>query len=370
MKIAVDAAFLKDTYFHTFLKLAESHQEDYFIFIFDEQKKINISFPKNVKSLIIPRNAESIVNLKLCYNLKIPIALKKYKADIFVTENLISILTKVPQLLLSPDLTFIFQPSFLNKKWIRFYKRNAPRFLNNPSGIIVNSDFHKKEIISQFKLNEEKIKVLYPQIKKEFIELNFEEREIFKEKYAEGNEYFLYDGTISPRQNLLNVLKAFSFLKKRQKSKMQFIILGNRGDKYEEFVESLRLFRFKEEVKILENIPRSETVKIVGSAYAMLYLPNYVTDLNESLEPMKNGIPAIVSSTGLMRELYADAALYAEPENYKDISEKMMLIFKDEKIRKDLIEKEKVQIKRFSEKNNEEILYQMIKKLIKKNLLK
>ena len=82
-----------------------------------------------------------------------------------------------------------------------------------------------------------------------------------KGKYADGNEYFIYTGEIGSNKNLLNLLKAFSAFKKRQKSNMQLLIAGKPGWKYEEFLENLRLFRFKEEVKLLEYLPLPEARK-------------------------------------------------------------------------------------------------------------
>ncbi len=49
-----------------------------------------------------------------------------------------------------------------------------------------------------------------------------------------------------------------------------------------------------------------------------------------------------------MSEICGDAALYADPENFKEIAVQMMLIFKDENLRKTLIEKAKLQAEKFT----------------------
>jgi len=366
MRIAVNAGSFTNCEYKQVLHLALSHPEENFIFIFNKPFSETFNFPGNVTAVVVPRKKDSLLKLKIWYRFKIPIALKTHKADIFISKSYISLKTKVSQLLISPDLTFIFQPSFLTKKDLCFYKKNTPRFLNKADAILVNSDCLKKEIVGRFKINDEKIKVLYPQIGKDFTALDFEEKELIKEKYAQGNEYFIYKGNISEQQNLLNLLKAFSFFKKRQKSNMQLLITGNRGINYEKFEESLRLFRFKKEVKVLENLSATETQKIIASAYAMIYVPSYESEPWQALEAIKYKIPAIVSSIPVMHEYFGEAALYADPENFKDIAEKMMQIFKDEKIRKQLIEKEKTEIEKFSN-NNEDIIFQIIKNTATKN---
>jgi glycosyltransferase involved in cell wall biosynthesis len=369
MRIAVNASSLSNFVYKIFLHVVASNPEHTFLFIFDKPFSEKINFPHNVIPLVIDRKGNSRLKWKFWYKLKIPIALKRHKADIFVSEKLISLRTNIPQLLLFPDFTFIHQPSFLDKKLVRFYKKNTSLFLNKATKIIAGSDFFKKEIIKRYKINEEKIIVLHAEIANDFEEIPFEEKESIKEKYAAGNEYFIYSGMISPPQNLLNLLKAFSFFKKRQKSKMQLIITGKPGIDYEQFTESLRLFRFKDEVKVLENLSESETEKVIASAYTMIHVPLYENEAIRALQAMKYKVPAILSSTGAPSEYFADAALYAHPENFKDIAEKMMLLFKDEKLRKDLIEKGRVQIAKFTH-NSEGILFEIIKDTATKNPLR
>ena len=375
MRIAVNASSFKNNYSENdinsfsaiFLNIALSHPEDAFIFIFDTPDFPEFDFPKNVTTVVKGPEANSPIKWRIWYNIKIPAVLKKYKADIFVSEKFCSLITKVPQILISPDLTFIHQPSFVNKKHLHFYKKYTPLFLNTAVEVIVHSTFLKNELIKDFKINKNKIKVLTLEVDKVFKPLNHEEKELIKEKYAEGNEYFIYKGIISPQQNLMNLLKAFSFFKKRQKSKMQLIIAGKPGIQYEKFVESLRLYRFNKEVKVLENLSKDEIAKITAAAYSMVYVPLYETSSTIPLEAMKCEVPVIASSSGSLHEFCGDAALYTDPENFNDIAEKMMLIFKDEQMRKEFIEKGIKRIKQFLDEGNSFSLFKIIKPHALKN---
>ena len=143
---------------------------------------------------------------------------------------------------------------------------------------------------------------------------------------------------------------------------MRLIIAGNRGPKYNEFIQSIRLFRFKEEVKILENLPGEEFVKVTASAYAMVYPLAPESFGTPALQAMKCAVPVITSPLTAMAEICADAALYADPENFKAIAVQMMLIFKDEMLRNTLIEKGKSQAKKY----NWDIAAEMFWKAIEK----
>lgn len=350
MKIAVNAGSLSKEYFDIFLTIAQTNPRDIFQFIFD--KEPDSVFPENVVPIVIEQKASGKIG-QMTYAIKLASALKRFNANIFISEQKISLKTNTPQLLISPDLSFIYHPSLFNKKQVDFHKKNTPLYLNKAAAIIVNSHFFKNTIIEKYKINAEKINVVYPEIKNDFKELDFEERELIKETYAHGNEYFIYSGKIGLHENLLNLLKAFSFFKKRQKSKMQLLICGEPGIQYKEFLESLRLFRFNKEVKLLENLSQLETEKIIASSYAMVKVPYNESTAIAALQGMKCEVPLIVSTTGIFKEYFKESALYADPHNFKDIAEKMMLLFKNEHLRKELIEKGRLEIRNFFQTNPE-----------------
>ncbi len=366
MRIGVNATSLNARNFETFIQLAKLHSGHTFLFFYDSETS-HSTLPENIISIVITPQATISLKWKIWYNLKLPASLKKNKADIFISEKFISLKTKIPQILLSPDLSYIFHQVLIDKKHSPFYKNNIPKFLNKAEKIVVNSHYFKNEIIERFKIEEQKIEIIYPEIKKISDTISQEEREVIKEKYAEGNEYFIYNGIISTKQNLLNLLKAFSFFKKRQRSKMQLLITGKPGEKYDEFVRSLQSYRFKNDVKVLKEVTPNETEKILASAYAMLYAPFYEAEGIEVIEAMKMEAPLIVSETVILKEYCGDAALYIDPNNFNGIAEKMMLLFKDEQKRKELIEKGKLQIEKFSGKKRDGILFELIQKVAKKN---
>jgi glycosyltransferase involved in cell wall biosynthesis len=366
MRIAVNASSLRPKHFETFVQIAKLHPENTFLFFYDSEPNA-ASAAENIIPIVIKPQATISLKWNIWYNLKLPAALKKNKADIFISEKFISLKSKTPQVLLFPDLTYIFHPALIEKKQLSFYKKNTPKFLNKAGRIVVNAHFLKKEIIERFKIDEQKISVIYPEIKSNHQAVSLEEKEAIKEKFAGGNEYFIYNGIISSEQNLVNLLKAFSFFKKRQRSKMQLLITGKRGEKYDVFVRSLQSYRFRNDVKIIEDVTPNEIGKILASSYAMLYVPFYESEGNEVIEAMKCGSPLIVSDTGFLKEYCGDAALYADPNNFNDIAEKMMTLFKDEQKRKDLIEKGKLQTEKFSDTKREGILLELFENVAKKN---
>lgn len=347
--------------FEIFNRIAKSHLEHSFIFISNKSSHSFI-FSENVKSALIDYEAKSPMKWLIWYNIKIPKILKKYKADIFITGKFCSLTTKIPQILIAADLSFIHQPTFIIKGQRLFYKKFTPRFLQKAKTIIAFSQFEKADLIKQYKIDPNKIEIICEGVNEIFKPVNIEEREIIKEKYAEGNEYFIYLGIISPQKNLMNLLKAFSAFKKRQRSNMQLIIAGKEGKQFEEFKESLNLYKFKKEIKLHTGLSEQEIAKIIASSYSLIYPSVYEISATNLLKSMQCEIPIIASSTSALPEFCGDAALYFNPENYNDIAEKMMLIFKDEKLRKELIAKGNMQAKKYNWEKSAETLWKFIEK--------
>lgn len=346
-----------------FSRITQSHKQHTFIFIFDGPYNPEYIFSANIIPVVTGPRATNPAQWYIWYNIKIPAVLRKYKAEVFVSpDGFCSLGTKIPQCILIHDLDFLNHTFSIKKSHTLFYKKFVPRFLKKSKFVITVSQFNKIDIIKNYNTNAEKIEVVYEGISEEFKPSVTEEKEMTKAKYAEGNEYFIYLGDISPHNNLLNLLKAFSAFKKRQKSSMQLLIAGKPGLKYEDFLQDLRLFRFKHDVKILEDLPIEEIVRITASAYAMIDPSTQQLTIQQALGSMKCEVPVIISSSGIVREIFEEAALYVDPKNFKDIAVQMMLIFKDENLRNKLIEKGKLQVEQYSWDKSAKLFWDAINK--------
>ncbi len=75
---------------------------------------------------------------------------------------------------------------------------------------------------------------------------------------------------------------------------------------------------------------------------------------------MKCNVPVITSNTHVIHEICGDAALYVNDQDNIDIADKLMLIFKDETLRAELIVKAKKQVNKFSWENTSLLLWRSI----------
>lgn len=342
----------------SFSILSQKHPKDQFTFIVD--KPIETSIAKNIQVVVTDAAPSKTLLWQYWLNYKLPSLLKKHKVDVLVNAGVCSLRTKIPQLLLLNDLSFLHIPQFVNKSHARFYKKMIPKFLAKAKQVAAVSQFAKQEIIDRYKIESSKIDVVYSGASKNFQTVDWKEKEAIKEQYTEGKEYFLYNGDIHPSKNLLNLLKAFSHFKKWQKSNMQLVIVGTIAPGYEKFTEDLKTYKYRNEVVMINSFSAEELEKITASAYALVYSTSFENFPIPALQAIQAEVPVIISNVGAMPELFNDAALYVNPDDFKDIATQMILLFKDENKRNELVEKGKATAGKYSWDKTAELLWQAI----------
>ncbi len=344
MVIAVNTSFtpgnfLADSFiFESFSRLAQQYPQHQFLYIFDTAFDKKYITSKNITCITVTPKTKNPVLLQYRLNFKLPSLLRKYKVDVLIhTEGYCSLRTKVPQCAILNNLSFLQHPEFFAGNWLRFYKKNTIKYLSTAKHILTTSQFLKKEVAGEYKISVSKIDVAYQCASDYFKPVTGQQKDKCKEIYSQVKEYFLYSGSIEPNKNLMALLKAFSFFKKRQKSNMLLVIASNTCAADKEFIKSLSSFKYRNEVKLLENLPVTTMALITASAYAMVYSSVFESLSESVLEAMQSDVPVIASNTNTIAEICNDAVLYINPNDFNDIADKMMLLFKDENKRNELI---------------------------------
>lgn len=346
------------------MRLTRQHPEHQFYFLFDRPCDESFVFADNVKTIIIPPQARHPLLWKYWMDVKVALVLRRIKADVFVSpDGFASLTTRVPQCIVVHDLGFLHHPSAYQKSHLLFYKTYTPAFLKKAKTIATVSRFSKEDIIAHYQTPPEKINVVYSAAKDIFQPVSLGEKEAVKGQYTEGKEYFIYVGAIQPRKNLINLLKGFSFFKKRQKSNMKLVLVG-RVWKGDYFVNQLNTYKYKEDVVLLNYVGEQTLVKLIGAAYALVYPSVFEGFGVPPLEAMKCGVPPLTSRGTAMEEICGSAALYFNPDDPEDIGEKLMLIYKDETLRNKLIGNASLVAPQYSWQRTADLLWESIERAI------
>jgi glycosyltransferase involved in cell wall biosynthesis len=369
MIIAVNTRFLLKNqlegygYFikEVFRRLSKQHPEHQFYFLFDRPFSSEFVFSDNVKALVLSPPARHPLLWKYWYDVKVSYCLKRIKADVFVSpDGFCSLTTNVPQCLVIHDLGFIHHPGTYKKSHTFFYRLYTPKFLKKAQRIATVSEFSKNDILQNYNINESKIDVVYSAAREIFRNGSTEKQALVKEKYSDSKEFFLYVGAIQPRKNLVNLLKAFSIFKKRQRSNMKLVMAGRLAWKNDEFLKLYRTYKYKDDVVLTGYITENELADLTSSAYALVYPSSFEGFGVPVLEAMQSEVPALTSSNSAMQEITEEAALYFNAADSADIADKLMLIYKDENLRNVLIERGKNIVSKYTWQRTADLLWNSI----------
>lgn len=341
-------------------RLTAKFPQHRFLYIFDKPYPQHISFATNVTALVAGPETKTVLRLQYWLNYKLPAVLRRQQADVLVSlDGTCSLRTKIPQCLLLPDLNFLQQPPAVKRSLARFYKKNTPAFIAKAKAIATVSVYTQQLIAHRYATDAAGIALIHPVADTMFTPMNWDAKEPVMEKYSNGKAYFLYSGDIDQGSNIINLLKAFTFFKKRQKSNMQLVIAGNAG---EEFKKELAHYKLRNDVVLLENLSRAELAAVTAAAYAMIYPVLHAGLALNPLQAMRAGVPVVASNTGALPAVCGAAAIYCNPADVKDIAENMMLLFKDENMAARLVRAGQEQLKLHDQERSADVLMQCINK--------
>jgi glycosyltransferase involved in cell wall biosynthesis len=333
MRIAVNTRLLlKDKMegigwftYETLNRIVRSHPEIEFLFIFDRKPHPDFIFGENVKPIVASPQARHPFLWYLFFEIGVARVLKRYNPDIFVSpDGWLSLRSSTPQLAVIHDLNFEEHPEFIEKLSLKYYRRYFPRYAQKAKRIVAVSNYTKKDIARRYGVNSAKIDVVYNGVNPKFAPIDASEIQEIRNRFSDGQPYFLFVGLIHPRKNLFNQVQAFLQMKEATGSKIKYLIVGEVYSSNPKLDELLKSSRFGSDVNFLGRQNLDCLVKLYASAFALTYVSYFEGFGIPIIEAMKSGVPVITSRTSSMPEIAADAGLLVDPNSPDDIAEAMI----------------------------------------------
>jgi glycosyltransferase involved in cell wall biosynthesis len=321
----------------------------------------------NIIQQKIKQSATNNLSIKYWYDVTLAFIIKKFKADIVLhVDSKCSLTIKTPQIILFHQTLFIQQPNFFNKTDKLFYQLLQKKHIQKAKAIITFSEHSKQSLQQAYSTTINKINTIQLGLNKLDKIITQKDKETTLQQYANGIAYFLFIGTTYTANNIVTLLKAFSIFKKRLQSSMKLILLIEPSRNDQAIKEKLTTYKHREDVVWLQNLTTEQEILITSAAYAIIQpasLEIYTTNL---LNAMQLSIPIACSNESFFTEYLSDAALYFNNTNENNIAEQMMLLYKDENLRNQHIEKGKQQTTPFTWHNNATMLWNLIEQYAKK----
>ena len=373
MKIAVNTRFLLEgkleglgwfTY-ETMKRMVENHPEHQFFFIFDRPYSQRFIFASNVTPIVAFPPARHPFLWFLWFEIAIPKVLRKINPDIFVsTDGYLSLRTKVKTIDVIHDLNFEHYPEQM--KWLvkKYYRYFFPKFARKACRIVTVSEYSKQDIVSTYGIPASKIDVAYNGAGTTFKPLSEEEKIQIRKEYTNGSPYFVYVGALLPRKNIARLLEAFDQFKKQSGSNTKMVIVGAKMFKTKDIENVFNHMQFKHEVIFTGRLPEGKIEPVVGAALAMTYVSYFEGFGIPLIEAMYADVPVITSNKTALPEVAGKAAIIVDPFSVKEITDAMILINSDKKVRDLLITEGRIQRQKFNWDYTALTLWQSIEKCL------
>ena len=247
------------------------------------------------------------------------------------------------------DLAFKVNPAWFNKKFVWFYNFLIPRIAKKARKVFTVSNFSKQEIISHLQIEAQKIAVIYNSI------TDFPAEENKGNKY--GN-YLLTVGSIDKRKNISSIFTAIDHLKDKS---IKLLVAGDYNPIFNN--KNNDSLKNSSQITFLGRVNDAELRNLYQNAMLFIYPSLYEGFGIPPLEAMFYNCPTIVSDIGSLREVCADASLYIDPNSAEDIAKKIENLLNDFALRNALIEKGKLNIKKYSWEKSATLIAETIEQL-------
>jgi len=203
--------------------------------------------------------------------------------------------------------------------------------------IIAVSENTKKDIVNIFGKSNEKITVIKNGLDKRFFtneENQKQDWQAIKRRFGIKNKYILFIGTLEPIKNITRLLQAFRNLKKvikKEKGEFNYkLVLGGKkgwlGGEYKQIAYDLGL---EKDVKFLGYV-KGDNMKDLFTHCEFFVMPSLYEGFGTTvLEAMASKVPILVSDIPTLRELLGDKAVFCNPVDTFDITNKMKQLIND-----------------------------------------
>ncbi len=352
--------------YESFKRITQQHPEHQFLFIFGKGVDESFIFADNVKGINVGPPFFRPQAWYLKYQFLLPIVLRKYKIDLFVSsDGISSTRLKVKQLNVIHDLNFEENPDWLPKSFANYYRKYFPKWARAAHRIATVSEYSKKDIHKRYGISLDKIDVVYNGSNAAYKSVDEQVKNETRKALTGGANYFVSVGSIHPRKNIDRLLKGFDLFKSTDKNNIKLVVVGSKFYWDGALKEAYENMKFKDDVIFTGHLPIEQLTDIIASSIALTYVSLFEGFGIPLVEAMNSETAIIASNRTCLPEIAKNAAIYVNPESVSEIATAMTKLSTDEHLRSQLIAEGNKRKLDFSWDKTAEKLWTSIEKALK-----
>ncbi|MCE3007372.1 MAG: glycosyltransferase family 4 protein [Bacteroidetes bacterium] len=332
MEIAVNTRFLLPgrieglgRFSHEVLRRMVQQQPDVvFHFFFDRPYDADYLYGPNVVPHVLSPQARHPLLYYLFFEHAVRRKLSRLNPAVFFSpDGYLSLASRLPQVPVFHDLAYMHYPQYVGPAHRWHYRHFFPRYAQKAAHILTVSSYSKADIVQYFRVPESKVTVCHNGAGEVFRPLGEAEREKARAAFAEGKPYFLYVGSIHPRKNLENLLRAFERFKEQTGHPAKLLLTGRKAWDFENVIQFYTQMRHRDDVCFTGYVDDESLNQLLNGALALCYVSLFEGFGLPILEAFWAETAVLCSNTSSMPEVAGDAALLADPTLPEQIAHQM-----------------------------------------------
>jgi glycosyltransferase involved in cell wall biosynthesis len=307
--------------------------------------------------IVIP--ATKKFQLKHWYNIKLPRIMKRHRLQKVLCTYGISTALNVQQILMFPDKELL-SPNNKILLWQQYAAKHLQKNFEKASSILTYSGATENQLQVTFNINKQKMLLQPFTVDELFKPMEWHEKLYIKSRFSENKEFFVAVLPDDDENIFTDLLKAFSKFKKWQQSNMELLLLPKEESFSSAIERKLDLYKYRSDVKLINDADTKETSNIIATAYAMLHYPLKDSDLWPVAAALQCSTPVIGFSHESIQEYCGEAALLVSEINYEAFGDQLIVLYKDENLRNKMSEAALQRAKQYNRKEYADKLWQLL----------
>ena len=219
------------------------------------------------------------------------------------------------------------------------FQKVIARNIRRTKKIITVSNHTKKDLIEQFNVAEDRIKVIYWGLDGRYTNVDKKKVVEFKKNSGIHYPYFLSFGGGSPHKNLQRLIGAFSIFKKTDSNHFKLILTGTSDRQRHQFQSVLKELGIDKDVIFFSFLPEEHIPYLLAGSRALVYVSLYEGFGVPILEAMASKTPIVTSNVTSLPEIAGEAAYYVNPYSQEEIAEGLKVMSLDDHLCFDLVKR-------------------------------
>ncbi len=259
------------------------------------------------------------------------------------------------------DIIFLRYPHLYKSIDRKIYTRKMKNAIDNADLIVAISEQTKKDIITFFDTSEDRIKVIYQGCHSAFKEItHLKTLDITRKKYQLPERFILNVGTLEPRKNALNIVKAI------QGTSIPLVLVGRKTHYFDEISNYISQQKMEHQVIHLQNLSIEELAHIYKLAEIFVYPSIFEGFGIPIIEALYSKTPVISSIGSCFSEAGGPNSIYVYHKSINDLKEAILSLWESKPKKQEMIEKGLSFVQKFNDNHIAEHWIQTYQEILKK----